>query len=133
MSGQNGTARYAFRVTVRLDPSPPGTTVDPATFETTLSREAAPPGEDGWLFFRDNLWRGELSDPERFRALTENALGVTVAEVSFSELRTDEAYLDALRDEVGASLEEFNADTVDEALSKYLGSSIRVLPGAENR
>ncbi|WP_121820083.1 LWR-salt protein [Halostella salina] len=133
MSGHVGTARYVFRVAFRLDPSPPGTTVDPATFETTLSREAAPPGDDGWLFFRDNLWRGELSDPEHFRALTEDALGVTVAEVSFSELRTDEAYLDALRDEVGASLDEFNADTVDDALSKYLGSSIHVLPDPETR
>ncbi|WP_135821963.1 LWR-salt protein [Halostella litorea] len=123
----SGSARYVFGVSFRIEPSTPGTTVEPATFETDLYREADAPGREGWLFFRDNLWHGELSDPAHFRDRTEDALGVRVDDVSFSELRTDGAYLDALRDEVGSSLGEFNADTVDEALSKYLGSSIRVV------
>lgn len=128
--GDEGTARYVFRVAYRLDPGA-GVSVDPATFETTMYRAADPPGTDGWLFFRDNLWHGELGDEDHVRTLTEEALGVTVTSVSFSELQTDEAYLDALRDEVGASLGEFNAASVDEALSKYLGSSIRVTADGE--
>ncbi len=47
--------------------------------------------------------------------------------VTFSELRTDRPYLDALRDAIGAQLGEFRADTVDETLKKYLGSSIHVV------
>jgi hypothetical protein len=123
----DGRARYVFRVAFRLDPAAERVSVDPAGFETTLFREADPPGEDGWLFFRDNLWRGELGDSEHFRALSEEALGVPVTSVSFSELRTDAAYLHALRDEIGANLAAFRAESVDEALSKYLGSSIRVV------
>ncbi|WP_225334972.1 LWR-salt protein [Halomicrobium urmianum] len=121
-----GEAAYVFRVAVRLDPGPPEVSVDPATFETVMERAADPPGEDGWLFFRDNLWRGELADEGHFRRLTEEALSAPVADVSFRELRTDEAYLAALKEEMATNLEEFNADDVSEALSKYLGSSIRV-------
>lgn len=122
----DGRARYVFRVTFRLDPSTPDLAADPAQFETTLSKTADPPGEAGWLFFRDNLWRGEVSDEAHFRDLTGDALGVPVTAVSFSELQTDEAYLDALRAAVGARLDEFNANTVDQVLSRFLGSSIRV-------
>lgn len=129
--GDGGTARYVFRVTYRLDPDAAGVSVDPTTFETTMYRAADQPGTDGWLFFRDNLWHGELGDADHFRTLTAEALGVTVTSVSFSELRTDEAYLDALRTEVGANLGEFNAASVDEALSKYLGSSVRVTDDGE--
>ncbi|MFC7132460.1 MULTISPECIES: LWR-salt protein [Salinibaculum] len=124
-----GTARYVFRVTVRLEPTVPGVAVDPAEFETTLSRDADPPEEEGWLFFRDNLWRGDLADADYFRKLTEEALDVPVTSVSFSELRTDDAYLTALRGAIASHLDEFNADTVDKALSTFLGSSIRVVDG----
>ena len=55
-------------------------------------------------------------------------LGTTVASVSFSELRTDEAYLEGLGAEIGENLEEFKSDSVEETLSKYLGSSIGVVP-----
>jgi hypothetical protein len=121
-----GTARYVFRVRFRIDPSMPEVSIDPAAFQTTLYRAADPPEEPGWLFFRDHLWRGEVGDERYVREITEDALGVPVVSVSFSELRTDQAYLDALRDAVGADLDAFNADTVEEALKKYLGSSIRV-------
>lgn len=121
-----GSARYVFRVEFRLEPAMREVSVSPATFETTLYRAADPPGKDGWLFFRDNLWHGELADPGYFREITEDALGVSVMAVSFSELQTDEEYLDALRAEMNADLGAFKADTVDKALSKYLGSSIRV-------
>lgn len=126
-----GTARYVFRVAVSLEPATPGISVEPAQFETVLYRAADPPGRDGWLFFRDNLWRGELGDPDHFRELTEDELGVSVSEVTFSELQTDEAYLEAFRSEIATQLDAFNADTVDEAVSKYLGSSIDVGPGHE--
>jgi len=52
--------------------------------------------------------------------------GVAVAAVDFRELRTDEAYRDALTDAIAADLGPFNADTVDEVLHKYLGSSVHV-------
>ncbi|PSQ18859.1 hypothetical protein BRD00_03695 [Halobacteriales archaeon QS_8_69_26] len=121
-----GSARYVFRVRFRLDPAE-GVTTDPRSFETVLSRAADPPGEDGWLFFRDNCWRGELADAGHFRELTEEMLGVPVDSVEFSELRTDRAYLDALRDAVADDLGAFKSDTVDEALTNYLGSSIHVV------
>ncbi|MBX0294774.1 LWR-salt protein [Haloarcula nitratireducens] len=118
-------ARYAFRVTFRLDPAQ-GVTTEPGRFETTLYRAADPPGEDGWLFFRDNCWRGNVADEGHVRQLAEDALGVPVESVSFSELQTSEAYLDDLKAAIAADLGAFNADNVTEVLSKYLGSSIRV-------
>ena len=123
---ETGDAHYVFRVRFRLAPAPPAVDVDPETFDTTLSRRAAPPGEDGWRFFRDNLWRGAVGNEPYLREVTEEALGVPVESVAFSELRTDEAYLDALRAAIRDDLAAFRADSVDEALSKYLGSSIRV-------
>ena len=119
-------ARYVFRVTVRLDPEP-GYRADPDTFETVLSRAADLPGEDGWLFFRDTCWRGELGDAVHGRRIAEDALGVPVESVSFSELRTSEAYLDDLKAAIADDLGAFNADTVSEVLKKYLGSSIHVV------
>lgn len=124
-----GSARYVFRVRFRLEPNPPAVSVEPRTFETVLSREADRPGTDGWLFFRDNLWRGALGDEAYFREITEEALDVPVTSVSFRELQTEEAYLDDLEDAIAEDLGLFNADSVTEVLSKYLGSSIRVLDG----
>jgi hypothetical protein len=124
-----GDAEYVFKARFRLEPAVQGLRAEPNEFETTLYRRADPPGSEGWLFFRDNLWRGELNDRVHFRELTEAALDVTVLSVDFRELRTDEAYLDALREEIGANLDLFNADGVPEVLSKYLGSSIHVRPG----
>lgn len=124
---EGGDARYVFRVSFRLEPTKQDVSVDPAAFETTLFRAAAAPGEAGWSFFRDNLWRGELNDTAHFRELTDEALEVSVSSVSFAELRTDERYLAALKREIAANLGEFNAENADRALSKYLGSSIRVV------
>lgn len=121
----NGAARYVFAVRFRLEPDEE-VRVEPAIFETRLSRRAEPPGEEGWLFFRDHLWHGALNDPEHARNLFAKALGVTVTDAEFRGLHTDEEYLDALREGVGANLDLFNAETVDGALSKYLGSSIQV-------
>jgi hypothetical protein len=119
-------AEYVFRVRVRIDPTSESVRVDPATVETTLYRRADPPGEEGWLFFRDNLWRGEVNDEGHHRAMAEESLDVPVDSVAFSALRTDEAYFDEMKAEIGESLELFNADSVSEVLSKYLGSSIEV-------
>ncbi|MUW14051.1 LWR-salt protein [Halorubrum sp. CBA1125] len=117
-------AAYVFGVAFRLDPD--GAAVDPERFETTMELPAADPGEAGWLFFRDRLWRGEVGDEASFRRLASERLGVEVVAASFSELRADEAYVDALRSAIAADLARFNADSVDEALHKYLGSSIHV-------
>lgn len=118
-------ARYAFRVRARFAP-PPGVSVEPATVEVRFYRQAAEPGEEGWLFFRDNLWRGEVADEAHFRDLVADALGVEVDSVSFAALETDREYLDALKVTIAADLGHFRADSVDEALTKYLGSSIEV-------
>jgi hypothetical protein len=129
--GPAGQAEYVFGCRFRLDPEPAGLRAEPAEFETKLCREADPPGADGWLFFRDNCWHGELNDPDYFRELTEDALGVTVLSVDFRELRTDQAYLDVLESRIAANLGLFNADSTSAALSKYLGSSIRVVEGGD--
>ncbi|WP_101294576.1 LWR-salt protein [Halegenticoccus soli] len=118
-------AAYVFRVRFRLAPAE-GVRVDPREFETVLRLPAAEPGEDGWLFFRDSLWRGNANDERHLRDRFEEALGVPVAGATFRELETDEAYLDALKSEIGRDLSRFNADDVAEVLHKYLGSSIRV-------
>jgi hypothetical protein len=78
------------------------------------------------LFFRDNRWRGEINDDRHFRQLTEEALGATVLSVEYRALETDEEYLEALKDEIRSELATFTADSVSEALDKYLGSSLEV-------
>lgn len=128
-----GTARYVFRVRFRIEPSLPEVSVDPAEFETTLYRAANPPGEAGWLFFRDHLWRGNIGDEAYLREVAEDALGVPVVSISFSELQTEQTHLDALRAAIGDQLGEFKADTVDEAIKKYLGSSIHVVTRGDRR
>ncbi|WP_433625113.1 LWR-salt protein [Halomicrococcus sp. NG-SE-24] len=119
-------ARYVFAVRFRVEPAAGGVSLDPEEFETRLSRTADPPGEEGWLFFRDNLWRGEIGDERHFRELTSEALGVTVTSVEYRALRTDEEYYEALKDEIRANLPEFKDDSVAAVVSKYLGSSVEV-------
>lgn len=118
-------ARYAFRVRARFAP-PAGVAVEPTTVDLRFYRRAAEPGAEGWLFFRDNLWRGEVANEEHFRELAADALGTPVDSVSFAALETDQEYLEALREAIAADLETFRADSVDAALTKYLGSSIEV-------
>jgi len=123
--------RYVFGVRFRLDPTR-DVTVDPDEFETRLSRSAEPPGEEGWLFFRDNLWRGNLADESHFRDLTATALGgVTVLDVDYRAFEVDAAYREAFRAAIAADLDAFRADTVDEVVNKYLGSSLEVEPDSE--
>lgn len=119
-------AHYVFAVRFRLDPGVDGVAVEPNEFETRLVREADSPGEEGWLFFRHNLWRGEINDDPHFRELTEEALGVTVLSVEYRALQTDEEHLDALKDEIRENLDLFNANSVSEVINKYLGSSVEV-------
>jgi hypothetical protein len=115
-------AAYVFRVTVRLDP--PSVGVDPDRFETVVTKPAAEPGTEGWLFFRDTLWRGEVSDEAYMRSVAEEWLSVPVVDVSFCELRADEAYVAALRAEIAASA-SFD-DPPRDVLHAHLGSSIRI-------
>ena len=117
-------AAYVFRVAFRIDPD--GARADPDRFETTVEVPAPEPGAEGWLFFRDRLWRGEIGDEPSARRFLGERLGVEVVAASFRELRTDRAYLDALEAAIDADLSRFNANSVDEVLHKYLGSSIHV-------
>jgi len=117
---------YVFRVRFGVDASD-RVSLSPSSFETTLRYAAAEPGTEGWLFFRDTLWRGDVNDREHARELVEDELGVPVASVDFRSLRADREYVDALRDAVAEDLDRFNADSVDDALGKYLGSSIDVV------
>nr|WP_284063366.1 LWR-salt protein [Halobaculum sp. SYNS20] len=119
-------ASYVFRVRFTL--SPRRARIDPDAFETVLRIPAPRPGEEGWLLFRDALWRGEANDEEHVRGLCADRLpaGVEVVSARFSEFETDRAYLEALRDAIADDLTAFRADSVREVLHKYLGSSIRV-------
>lgn len=117
-------AEYVFRVSFRLDAQRVQT--EPESFEAVVRRPAEQPGDDGWLFFRNTLWRGEVNDPAYARELASDWLGVPVEEVSFLELACDEAYRRALSIEIERNLETFKSETVDETVNKYFGSSIRV-------
>jgi hypothetical protein len=125
------SATYVFRVTVGLEPT--GVRAEPTTFETVVERPADPPGEPGWRFFRDRLWRGAVGDQRSMRAWASERLGAPVVAIEFGELRTDPAYLDALRDAIAAEPAAFGDAAPERALTNYLGSSIRVVdPGGDD-
>lgn len=129
---ENLSAEYVFSVRFRLTPRP-DVRLDPRTFETTLFQPANTPGEEGWLFFRDNLWRGAVNDESHIRDLAETSLGVSVESITFRELRTSSAYLDALEEAITEELDTQpsmfgNAANADEVLKNYFGSSIHVRP-----
>ena len=124
-------AAYVFDATFRVPTA--GLALDPNRFESTLRLFAPSPGvEPGqeridWLFFRNRLWHGEIGDEAPLRTTVSDWLDVEVVSLSFSELRADEAYVEALRAEIDRDLSRFNAETVDEVLHQYLGSSIHVV------
>ncbi|MFB6104752.1 MAG: LWR-salt protein [Halobacteriaceae archaeon] len=118
------TPRYTFRVRFRLDPD--GVTVDPAEFETRMARPAVDPGTDGWLFFRDNLWRGEIGDESHLASLATEALGVRVVDIEYAAFITDREHWAAFREAIAADLEAFRADDVESVITKYLGSSVEL-------
>jgi hypothetical protein len=120
------SAQYAFAVRFRLDASMPEWHVESRTVERTCYREAPPPGEPGWLFFRDHLWRGECNHPEHLARVVDEAFSLPVETVEFRGLRTDEAYFAALKGEIATDLALFNADSTADVIKKYLGSSIQV-------
>ncbi|PSQ16192.1 hypothetical protein BRC99_01100 [Halobacteriales archaeon QS_7_69_60] len=110
-----GDAEYVFSVRLDLSPADPELRLEPTTVETTLFKTAA------------DLWRGAVNDPEHLCESAEDALGQTVHEIEFRELRAEAAYVEALKTEVANSLELFNADDTAEVLKKYLGSRIHVI------
>jgi len=121
-----GDAEYVFAVRLRLSPDEPELRLDPEHLDTTLYKEAPEPGETGWLFFRDNLWRGDVNDPAHLRESAEETLGIEVESVEFRELRADEAYYEALKSEIADDLAPFEADDAAEVIKKYLGSRVHV-------
>jgi hypothetical protein len=62
-----GSAQYACAVRFRLDASTSEWRADTRTIERTCYWEAAPPGEPGWLFFRDHLCAGSAITPSTSR------------------------------------------------------------------
>jgi len=119
-------AAYVFRVTVRLR-AREDVTVTPATVEAVVEVDAAEPGEEGWLHFRDSLWHGEVNDQRYARDLAESWVAAPVERVTFSELRLDAAYRTALEDAIEAHPEAFGGDGAREVLHRHLGSSLRVV------
>jgi len=125
-------AAYVFEATFRVPAT--GVSLDPNRFETTLRLHAPAPGvEPGeehidWLFFRDRLWRGEIGDEAPLRDAASDWLGVDVVSLSFAELRADEEYLNRLKAEIERDLSRFNAESMDETLHQYLGSSVHTVP-----
>ena len=113
---------------VRFILSPRRVELDPDEFETTVRIPAPRPGADGWLLFRDALWRGEANDATHARDLVRERLpeGVEVLSATFSEFETDPEYREALEAAVADDLGAFRAESVREALHKYFGSSIHV-------
>jgi hypothetical protein len=85
-----------------------------------------PPGEPGWLFFYEHCWRGKANHPEHLATVVEDAFSLPIKSVEFRGLRTDEAYFETLKREIGTDLSQFNADSTTEVVNKYLGSSIQV-------
>lgn len=119
-------AAYLFEVQLYLEAEAPDVWLDPAITETTMHKAAAEPGEEGWMFFRDNLWRGEINNYEHTRRLAEEALGMEVRSIEFRELRASEDYYEALKDEIADNLDAFKADDAAEVVKKYLGSRVHV-------
>lgn len=131
------TAHYVLAVTIGID-SAKGR-VEPERIRVTYRREAPPPGEPGWLFFRDYCWRGELNAPDAVRDLVAEDLGLAsatdggrtdrgavVEAVELRALETDGAYREALEDAIADDLDAFRADSTREVLHKYLGSKLEV-------
>lgn len=121
---------YVFRVRLRVEPTDADLRLDDPQFETLCRKDAPEPGSDGWLFFRDMLWRGEVNAPEQLESRLSDGLGVTVEHVEFRELTCNRDYYDALYDAVAADLDAFRADDADSAVRNYFGNRIRVTEDA---
>lgn len=123
-------AAYVLAARLRLDPGG-DVSIEPPTVDVTVRRAAPPPGEAGWLYFRDNCWRGDLNDPGHVASRLAEEVSVRVESVTFRELRTTSAYYDALREAIAGDLDAFNAEDVDPVVKKYLGSSVHVVEPAD--
>lgn len=127
-------AAYVSDVAFRV--STAGAVLDPNWFEPTLRLVAPTLGDSpteeclDWLFFRDRLWRGDISDEAPLRDAASDWLGVELVELTFSQLRTDNEYLGVLTREIGADRSRFSAASADETLHQSLGSSIHVVETA---
>jgi hypothetical protein len=126
-------AAYVFSVAFSVPAE--DATLAPNRFETTLRLHAPEPGEEtehiDWRFFQTRLWNGSVSDEAPLRRAASEWLGVEVEHIEFKELRTDQAYRDALGDAVAKDLPRFNAESADEAIGQHLGSSVHVVPTEE--
>lgn len=119
-------ARYVFTATVVLEPET--VTIDPDRIEVRIYRDGDPPGESGWLFFRDTLWRGEINDKDHMSRLLSEDIGAPIDQVSFRAFEVDCEYYEAFREAIAGDLDEFRAESVSEVINKYLGSRLEVAP-----
>lgn len=115
-----------YRFTVRFQLDPPTVHLDPAAFDTTMIRPATPPTEEGWLFFRDYLWRGEISDPGQFERHATDLLDVPVTAIEYNAFVTSPAEWDELQSAIADNLELFRDDSVPAVVSKYFGSTVEI-------
>lgn len=122
------TLRYAFGVRLRPE-TPEGVSLEPPTIERRCLLDAPEPGAEGWLEFRELVWRGEVSDREHVRWLLADRIGIEVESVDFRALEADPDSFAAFEAAIAADLEAFNAENVSEVLSKYFGSSLEIRDG----
>lgn len=126
-------AAYVFDIAFRVQPA--DASLAPDRFESTLRLHAPAPGEEtehiDWTFFQTRLWNGDVSDEAPLCRAASEWLDVDVVEMTFKELRTDEAYREALHEAVSEALPRFNAESADKAIRQHLGSSIHVVPAEE--
>ncbi len=120
-------AAYRFVVTFRL--AHDGLAVDPDTFETTVRKPAPEPGTEGWLFFRNTLWHGEISDPEPFETRLGERLGVEVLDADFRAFECAPEERAALAAAIESNADAFGADTAEGVVHDHFGSALEV---AEN-
>jgi len=120
-------AHYRFAVTFRLRTGE--LRAEPDTFETAVKKPAAEPGTEGWLFFRNTLWHGEISDPGPFKARLGERLGVDVLGADFRAFECTPDERAALKSEIGSHIDDFGADTAEAVVHYHFGSALEV---AEN-
>ncbi|MFC4989202.1 MULTISPECIES: LWR-salt protein [Saliphagus] len=117
--------RYAFGVRLRPE-TPPEISLEPPTIERRCLLSAPEPGSEGWLEFRELVWRGEVSDREHVRRLLAEKIGIEVESVDFRALEADPDSFERFKEAVADDLEAFNAENVSEVLTKYFGSSLEI-------
>lgn len=126
MPKNNTGGCYVFSASLRISTGE-SVYIDPNTFSVVLSWKAPQPGLENWERFREFLWRGQLNHPEFVISELTPSIDVPIESIQFSELQCTQSYLDSLQTAISNDLSLFNAESTTEVISKYFGSSIRVV------